>query len=38
LLKRRAALGKWEAARAKYPGNVRRLTPADVRVSETGAR
>ncbi len=41
LLKRRAALGKWEASKDKYPGNIRRLLPADVpasRVSETGAR
>lgn len=43
LLKRRAALGKWEASKVKYPGNIRRLLPADivtpaVRGSETGAR
>lgn len=36
LLKRRAALGRWEDNRAKYPGNIRRLLPAD--TSPTGAR
>ncbi len=30
ILKRRAALGKWEAARSKYPGNIRKLVPAGV--------
>jgi peptide deformylase len=43
LLKRRAALGKWEAAKPKYPGNIRRLLPSDVpapttRGAENGAR
>jgi len=41
LLKRRAALGKWEAAKGKYPGSIRRLVPAEVpasRTSENGAR
>ena len=40
LLKRRAALGKWEASKSKYPGNIRRLVPADMpalRASESGA-
>jgi peptide deformylase len=27
LLKRRAALGKWETLRDKYPGNIRKLPP-----------
>ncbi|MEP7344671.1 MAG: peptide deformylase [Gemmatimonadaceae bacterium] len=41
LLKRRAALGKWELSKAKYPSYIRRLLPADIpasRVSENGAR
>ena len=28
--KRRAALAKWTKEREKYPGNVRKLTPAEV--------
>ncbi|MFN8571648.1 MAG: peptide deformylase [Gemmatimonadaceae bacterium] len=30
ILKRRAAIGKWEASRAKYPGNIRKLVPVGV--------
>jgi peptide deformylase len=28
LLKRRAALGKWEGFKTRYPGNIRKLVPA----------
>jgi peptide deformylase len=41
LLKRRSALGKWEALRGKYTGNIRKMLPADFpasRGAENGAR